>query len=204
MVPLLIGVFGVLGSLDFDALGEAMSGSQRAMARFMMSSSTQAAIAFGTFGIGSSILFAILLFPVFQALVLRWWLDGIRFGGLTVRSHLLKRRIYGAYMRFLGLALLLIATTVVIGFIGLAIFGLSPGGTGTEIAGTLASVALYVVVMLGFSTLYQATVRLALWRHGVESLEIEGLAVLEQVKATGEASSAVGEGLADALNVGGI
>jgi hypothetical protein len=67
-----------------------------------------------------------------------------------------------------------------------------------------ASVALYVVVMLGFSTLYQATVRLALWRHGVESLEIEGLAVLEQVTATGRAGSAVGEGLADALNVGGI
>ena len=91
-----------------------------------------------------------------------------------------------------------------IGFVGLAIFGASPGGTGTEIAGTLASVALYVVVMLGFSTIYQATVRLALWRHGVESLEIEGLAVLDQVKATGRAGSAVGEGLADALNVGGI
>ncbi len=204
MLPLLIGIFGTLGSLDFEALGEAMTGDQRAAARLMMASSTQAAIAFGAFGIGSGILFAVLLYPVFQAMVLRWWLDGIRFGELTVRSHLLKRRIYGAYMRFLGLALLLMLATVVIGFIGLAIFGASPDGTGTEITGTLASVALYVVVMLGFSTIYQATVRLALWRHGVESLEIERLDVLEQVKATGEASSAVGEGLADALNVGGI
>ena len=105
---------------------------------------------------------------------------------------------------FSGWRCCLILATIVIAVAGLAIFGASPGGTGTEIAGTLASVALYVVVMLGFSTIYQATVRLALWRHGVESLEIEGLAVLEQVKATGEASSAVGEGLADALNVGGI
>ena len=204
MVPLLIGIFGTLGSLDFEALGEAMTGDQRAAARLMMASSTQAAIAFGAFGIGSGILFAILLYPVFQAMVLRWWLDGIRFGELTVRSHLLKRRIYGAYMRFLGLALLLMLATAVIGGVGLAIFGASPDGTGTEITGTLASVALYVVVMLGFSTIYQATVRLALWRHGVKSLEIERLDVLEQVKATGEASSAVGEGLADALNVGGI
>ena len=204
MVPLLVGIFGVLGSLDFEAIGEAMGGNQRAMTRFMMASSTQAAIAFGTFGVGSSILLAILLFPVFQAIVLRWWLDGIRFGALTVRSHLLKRRIYGAYLRFLGLALLLIVATIVIGFVGLAIFGASPDGTGTEIAGTLASVALYVVVMLGFSTIYQATMRLALWRHGAELLEIEGLAVLEQVTATGRAGSAVGEGLADALNVGGI
>ena len=114
MVPLLVGIFGVLGSLDFEAIGEAMGGNQRAMARFMMASSTQAAIAFGIFGIGSSILLALLLFPVFQAMVLRWWLDGIRFGALTVRSHLLKRRIYGAYLRFLGLALLLILATVVI------------------------------------------------------------------------------------------
>ncbi len=204
MVPLLVGIFGVLGSLDFEAIGEAMGGNQRAMARFMMASSTQAAIAFGTFGIGSSILLALLLFPVFQAMVLRWWLDGIRFGALTVRSHLLKRRIYGAYLRFLGLALLLIVATIVIAITGLAIFGVSPGGTGTEVAGTLASVALYVAVMLGFSTIYQATVRLALWRHGAESLEIEGLAVLDQVTATGRAGSAVGEGLADALNVGGI
>jgi uncharacterized membrane protein YjgN (DUF898 family) len=204
MVPLLVGIFGTLGSLDFEALGEAMTGDQRAAARLMMASSTQAAIAFGAFGIGSGILFAILLYPVFQAMVLRWWLDGIRFGELTVRSHLLKRRIYGAYLRFLGLALLLMLATVVIGFIGLAIFGASPDGTGTEITGTLASVALYVMVMLGFSTIYQATVRLALWRHGVESLQIERLDVLEQVKATGQPSSAVGEGLADALNVGGI
>jgi hypothetical protein len=58
--------------------------------------------------------------------------------------------------------------------------------------------------MLGMSTLYQATVRLTLWRHGVESLEIEGLSALDGVKATGDPSSAVGEGLADALNVGGI
>jgi hypothetical protein len=137
-------------------------------------------------------------------MVLRWWLDGIRFGELTVHSHLLKRRIYGAYMRFLGLALLLILATAVVGGVGLTIVGASSGGTGTEIAGTLGTVALYVVVMLGFSTIYQATVRLALWRHGVESMEIERLDVLDRVKATGEASSAVGEGLADALNVGGI
>ena len=35
-------------------------------------------------------------------------------------------------------------------------------------------------------------------------MEIEGLAVLDQVQGHGAASSAVGEGLADALNVGGI
>lgn len=204
MVPLIIGILGTLGNLDFESMTEAMGGSQRAINRFMMASSTQAAIAFATFGIGTSILAALLLFPIFQAMVLRWWLDGIRFGALTLHSRLLKRRIFGAYLRFLGLAALLILATAVVGFIGLVIFGMSPGGIGTEVAGTLASVGLYVAVMLAFSTIYQATVRLALWRHGVESLEIDRLDVLEQVKATGRPSSSVGEGLADALNVGGI
>jgi len=44
---------------------------------------------------------------------------------------------------------------------------------------------------------------LSLWQLGMESLQLSGLSALEQVKATGQPSSAIGEGLADALNVGG-
>ena len=45
---------------------------------------------------------------------------------------------------------------------------------------------------------------LRLWKHSVESLEFSGLEALDRVKASGAVSSALGEGLADALNVGGI
>jgi hypothetical protein len=38
----------------------------------------------------------------------------------------------------------------------------------------------------------------------VESIALEGAAVLDGVNAEGTPSSAVGEGLADALNVGGF
>jgi hypothetical protein len=37
---------------------------------------------------------------------------------------------------------------------------------------------------------------------GMESLQLSGLSALEKVKASGRPSSALGEGLADALNVG--
>jgi len=47
-------------------------------------------------------------------------------------------------------------------------------------------------------------VKLSLWRCGVQSIELEGATVLDQVKAEGVPSSAVGEGLADALNMGGF
>ena len=58
--------------------------------------------------------------------------------------------------------------------------------------------------MLGFSAIYQVTVKLTLWRAGMESITLDGADVLERVKAEGALSSAVGEGLADALNMGGI
>ena len=60
----------------------------------------------------------------------------------------------------------------------------------------------YVIVALGYSTIYRATVLLSLWQLGMESLQLSGLSALENVKATGQPSSAIGEGLADALNVG--
>ena len=156
----------------------------------------------------ASIVLAALLFPVFQAMVLRWWLAGIRFDGLTLRSHLRARQIYGAYLRFLLYALLFSIVALVLASIAVLAYSFGPATLQasdlTEIAGTLGAVALYVVMMLGYSTIYQGTVKLALWQRAVESVELEGLPVLDQVKAAGTPSSAVGEGLADALNVGGI
>ena len=71
-----------------------------------------------------------------------------------------------------------------------------------EIAATLALLVGYVITALGFSTIYRATVLLSLWQLGMESLQLSGLSALEKVKASGRPSSALGEGLADALNVG--
>ena len=76
-------------------------------------------------------------------------------------------------------------------------------GTGVEIVGTAVALICYVVTALGFSTIYRATVLLSLWQLGMESLQLSGLSALDKVKATGRPSSALGEGLADALNVGG-
>jgi hypothetical protein len=77
-------------------------------------------------------------------------------------------------------------------------------GVPKEIAVTVAGIAAYVAIALGYSTIYQATVKLGLWRCLVESLDISNLATLERVSAAGEPASPVGEGLADALSVGGI
>jgi hypothetical protein len=84
-----------------------------------------------------------------------------------------------------------------------ALAGDDGSGAGGEIAATLILLGGYVIAALGFSTVYRATVMLSLWQLGMESLQLSGLSALDQVKASGQASSAIGEGLADALNTGG-
>jgi hypothetical protein len=59
-------------------------------------------------------------------------------------------------------------------------------------------------MMLGYSTIYQVIVRQRMWRLSFETANLSGLQALDNVKAAGAASSAFGEGLADALDVGGL
>ena len=50
--------------------------------------------------IGWSVIAVAVLYPAFQAMVLRWWISGLRFGELTVTSHLRTRAVYALYLRF--------------------------------------------------------------------------------------------------------
>jgi uncharacterized membrane protein YjgN (DUF898 family) len=158
--------------------------------------------------ISFSIVMLAVLYPVFQAMVLRWWIDGLRLGELTIHSGLRTSAIYGAYLRFLGYGVLFgIAVIVLVSIVAFVLTGILVGNGNKEaadLANAGTGIAFYVIAMLGFSAIYQATVKLGFWRSSVESLSFTGLDVLDRVKASGTASSAVGEGLADALNVGGI
>jgi uncharacterized membrane protein YjgN (DUF898 family) len=148
-----------------------------------------------------------LLYPIFQAIVLRWWASGLRFGDVAVTSRLRTAQVYGVYARFLAYAFLftLAAGAVLIaGALALPRLTEKLDSTAQEIITTIAGLAAYVAIALGYSTIYQATVRLGLWRCVVESLDISNVAVLEQVTAVGQPASPVGEGLADALSVGGV
>ena len=42
------------------------------------------------------------LYPDFPGDVLRWWVSGLRFGELAVRSRLRTAQVYGVYARFVG------------------------------------------------------------------------------------------------------
>ena len=205
--PLAFAVSGFIG-IDWKAFADAVAqGGDDVMSKIEGNNpGLGAVIVFAMLMGGVSVTLAAILYPAFQAMVLRWWSSGLCFGTIEVRSRLSTRRVYGAYARFVGYATLF---SIAMGVAGSAVLlaAAAVGGTGRfgaagEIAATLVALGTYVVAALGFSTIYRATVLLSLWQLGMESLQLSGLSALDKVKATGRPSSAVGEGLADALNVG--
>lgn len=205
--PLALAIRGFVG-IDWQALIDAIAqGGDDVMSKIEGGNpGLGSAIVFAMLMGGTSIVLGALLYPAFQALILRWWSSGLRFGGLEVRSRLRTRDVYGAYARFVGYASLFSIAMGIIGTIVLFMAGAVVGAaldTAEQITATLLLLVAYVITALGFSTIYRATVQLSLWQLGLESLELSGLSELEKVKAAGRPSSALGEGLADALNVGG-
>ncbi len=205
VAPLAVTVGAALETLDWRALAAALA-----------SEDVQANIEVGNPGLTGVLLFAMImlaaaavmaavLFPAFRALTLRWWSSGLRLGPIEFRSRLRTAQVYRAYLRFLGYAAAFAIALAVLGFAVLLALGalITDDQTG-EIAATVFLLVGYVIAALGLSIIYRATALLALWRLGMESLQLSGLSALDRVRAVGRPSSALGEGLADALNVGGI
>jgi uncharacterized membrane protein YjgN (DUF898 family) len=205
VVPVVMGTVASVLAVDWTAFTSAASGvdtSSRLEASGLAVAVVLAALT------GTWLLLSVaILYPIFQTIVLRWWVSGLRFGDIVVKSELRTGLVYAVYARFVAYAA---AFTMLAGcLLGIGAFALAsvtarldtmPG----EILTTILGLAAYVAIALGYSTIYQATVKLDLWRCVVESLDISNPQLLEQVSAAGEAASAVGEGLADALNVGGL
>src|SRR3954453_6925718 len=204
VVPFMLGMLVAAGQVDWSALER---GSGDLMSR-VEAAGIAPALVFAALSIGWSVLALALLYPVFQAMVLRWWISGLRFGELSVASHLHTRTVYAICLRFMWIALIAGVVFAIAAAVALAITGglslwLGKGAL-TELISTAILIACYVVVALAYSTIYQATAKIRLWKAAFESIELSGLGVLDRVNPSGAAASAVGEGLADALNVGGI
>jgi uncharacterized membrane protein YjgN (DUF898 family) len=208
VVPFLVGMMAAIGEIDWSALAEAMKRGGDDLSGRIEGANVGAAVSVAVIGVTWSIIAAALLYPTFQAMVLRWWMSGLRFGSLTVVSRLRTGAVYAVYLRFMWIALLAGAAIGIAAAIGFALTAILDAvfGTGvvTQLLTTAVVIGSYVVVALAYSTIYQATVRLRLWKACIEALEFSGLETLDHVKASGAVSSALGEGLADALNVGGI
>ena len=207
--PILFAFFALGALIDWNALDGAVArGDQATLAFIEASPGFRRGIGIAFLCVAVSAMAAALLYPLFQAISLRWWLSGLRFGGLAVTSHLKTGQVYRVYLRFALYIVALMAITAVVGGVCLLVVSTLVGprhdSTPGELIATIITVGFYVVIALGASIVHQVVVTLSLWRLGLQSAELTGAEVLDSVRAAGLPSSALGEGLADALGVGGM
>jgi uncharacterized membrane protein YjgN (DUF898 family) len=215
--PLIAALVLFISALDTALLWELAStiDDEAAVDRLLKAHPEVAlALAFGLGAIVWSMLAGMLLYPVFQAMVLRWWSSGLRFGDMAASSTLRTGEVYLAYLRYIGWSMLfstiaLLVLTVVGAAAGAALW--ATGVTGKEwfsnvgaIATAMGAVVIYVALALGCAAIYQVKVRLGLWRAVANSIGLANPATLETISSVGAPASPVGEGLADALHVGGF
>jgi uncharacterized membrane protein YjgN (DUF898 family) len=209
VAPIAVTIGAFIEVVDWQALGEALAQGGDDLSARIEATNPQLAgvVVFAMLMGGAATAIVALVYPAFQALMLRWWSSGLRFGDIEIRSNLPTLQVYGAYLRFLWAAILFSILAGLVGAAGVtaldAVVGDGNSSAGGEIAAAGLLLVGYVFVALGFSTVYRATVMLSLWQLGMESLQLSGLSALDRVKAAGGPSSALGEGMADALNVGG-
>ncbi|HEY4821273.1 MAG TPA: hypothetical protein VIH62_10535, partial [Xanthobacteraceae bacterium] len=153
------------------------------------------------------LLLCALVYTILQGIILRWWLAGLRFGPVVVTTKLKKRQVVGAYLRcFLYVLLLLIVLSLVVGALaGLFALGMSATTEANQIMGLILVACLYLSLAVGSWVIYQLTIKFSIWRMAVNSVGLAGFDAIERVRADDtRPSSAVGEGLVDALGAGGI
>jgi uncharacterized membrane protein YjgN (DUF898 family) len=196
IVSLAAAIAIVATAVDWAALGRAVrAGGHDPRIPHFIGLVTAVTIAF--------VLMAFAVYAALQAIVLRWWLSGLRFGEVAISTKLRLRQVFGAYLRLVlwaGLLVLAITTAV-----GLAVIAVPPAvKSGGTVVGLLTALA-YLVAAIGTWIIYQVVVKLGIWRAAVDSVEISGFDAVARVRADDtRPSSAVGEGLADALGAGGI
>lgn len=158
-------------------------------------------------------LLAPFVYAEFKAREWRWWLAGIRIGGVSLSSKLPHDAFYGLYWKVVGWSLLLIAlfgswaagcTALLMRVTGLEIDQLLGPTAGTSVP-LLAPMAVgYLAAALAFNVVIRVYLQRDLWVKVLETTHVHGIEAAANVKASGELASALGEGFADGLDVAGF
>ena len=164
---------------------------------------------------------ALLIFPLapffyaeFKAREWRWWLDGIRIGGVSLSSNLPHDAFYGLYWKVIGWwTLLSMAFAAYLGGSALLVVQLS-GVPAEQVFGSdnaARSIPMVVMMVIGYLALALAInivmrvyLQRDLWAKVLETVEVHDIAAAADVRGSGQLASALGEGFADGLDVAGF
>jgi uncharacterized membrane protein YjgN (DUF898 family) len=153
------------------------------------------------------------LFAYYKAVEWRWWLSGIRIGGVSLESTLAGDALHDLYWKVIGWSMLLsTAFGAVIGTAAVLVAKTGAAVSGRTGPDALAqSIPLLSVTVIGYMTLALALSVVSrlylsrdLWGRVLASLHVSGLETAANVSARGDLASALGEGIADGLDVAGF
>ena len=160
---------------------------------------------------------AILIFPIpffyahYKGVEWQWWLSGIRFGAVTVESRLESNALQALYWKVIGWSFLLsMGTGIIVGALGGAVvgfnkmFGGAAGGLTTTVPIGIVTVIGYLAFALSLSVVSRLYLSRDLWAKVLSTTIVTDLAAAANVTAKGDLATAVGEGIADGLDVAGF
>jgi uncharacterized membrane protein YjgN (DUF898 family) len=154
------------------------------------------------------------IYAAFKAVEWRWWISGIRFGGVRLESSLLRGALVGLYWKAIGWFLLIVALFVGYLFGGAALIASMSGKpiakffTPANLQGSVSMIVLAMIGYLAFILALNVVLRVYLlrdvWVRVLASTNVHGIEAAANVAAKGDLASALGEGFADGLDVVGF
>ena len=150
----------------------------------------------------------------FKAVEWRWWLSGIRFGGVRLESTMSRGALVGLYWTVIGWTALLGAIFLVYLILSVALVVGASGMTFNDFFATKAfarSIPLmvlagagYLAFVLGINLVMRVCLMRDLWLKVLDTVRVHNIGAAANVTAKGELASALGEGFADGLDVAGF
>jgi uncharacterized membrane protein YjgN (DUF898 family) len=154
------------------------------------------------------------IYGAFKAVEWRWWLSGIRFGGVRIESSLPRSALIGLYWKVIGwivvLGLVFSAYMAAAAALVASMSGepFADFFTSQEALQSIPLLALAGIGYLAFALAMNVVIRVYLlrdlWVKVLGSVNVSGLEAAANVAARGEMANALGEGFADGLDVGGF
>ena len=154
------------------------------------------------------------VYGIYKAVEWRWWISGLQFGGVSADCKLDVAALIDVYWKVVGWTALLFVVLAICatGLITLAIVlaGVSVA-TEQQLAAALQHPAIlaavgvsYLVSALAAGVVFRLYLTHDVWERIVNTTSVHNLAAADNVASRGDVASALGEGLADSLDVGGL
>src|SRR6266403_253768 len=154
------------------------------------------------------------VYAAFKAVEWRWWLSGIRFGGVRLESTMRRGALIGLYWKVIGWVLLLaVAFAAYLALCAALVASMSGAPLDQFFTPQvfLKSIPLLVLAGLGY-LLFALAINVAmrvyllrdLWVRVLASTTVHNIEAAANVSARGELANALGEGFADGLDVAGF